>query len=80
MFKDVSDPNPPAATPAAERHGAAKDPSAPPPGAAADWTVPQRWEDLTAEDHSVWDLLFARQQQALAGRAVAAFEQGLDIL
>jgi phenylalanine-4-hydroxylase len=80
MFKDVSDLNPPAAPPAAERHGAAKDPTAPPPGAAADWTVPQRWEDLTPEDHAVWDVLFARQQHALAGRAVTAFEQGLDIL
>ncbi|MGZ8281986.1 MAG: phenylalanine 4-monooxygenase [Allosphingosinicella sp.] len=80
MFKELTQSAPSAAPPAAERHGAAKDPSAPPPGAAADWTVPQRWEDLTSEDHAVWDLLFARQQQALAGRAVRAFEQGLDIL
>lgn len=62
-----------------ERHGAANDP-APPPGAAADWTVPQHWERFTAEEHAVWDLLFARQQQALAGRAVAGFGKGLDLL
>lgn len=62
-----------------DRHGAANDP-APPPGAAADWTVPQEWERFTAEEHQVWDLLFARQQQALAGRAVAGFARGLDLL
>jgi phenylalanine-4-hydroxylase len=80
MFKDVTDPIAAAPTPVAERHGAARDPSAPPPGAAADWTVPQTWDELTAEDHAVWDLLFARQQQALAGRAVRAFEEGLEVL
>jgi phenylalanine-4-hydroxylase len=80
MFKDVSDPISPPGAPAAERHGAAKDPSRPPPGAAADWTVPQRWDELSAEDHAVWDLLFARQQGALAGRAVLAFEEGLEVL
>ena len=47
---------------------------------AADWTVPQRWERFTAEEHRVWDLLFARQQAALRGRAVADFEAGLDVL
>ena len=63
-----------------ELHGANVDPTHPPPGAAADWTVPQNWEAFTAEEHDVWDLLFARQQEALAGRAVDAFARGLDIL
>jgi phenylalanine-4-hydroxylase len=54
--------------------------SAPPPGVAADWTIPQRWERFTAEDHRVWDLLFARQQQLLQDRAVRAFHEGLDVL
>lgn len=67
-------------TPIAERHGAARDPSATPPGAAVDWTVPQRWGELSREEHAVWDLLFERQQHALAGRAATAFEQGLDLL
>ena len=67
-------------TPIAERHGAARDPSHPPPGAAADWTVPQDWARLSDEDHAVWDILFERQQRALAGRAVSAFEEGLDVL
>ncbi|HEY6917278.1 MAG TPA: phenylalanine 4-monooxygenase [Allosphingosinicella sp.] len=62
-----------------ERHGAAASPS-PPPGAAADWTVPQHWDAYDAEDHAVWDILFARQQRLLAGRAVDAFHQSLDVL
>ena len=45
-----------------------------------DWTVPERWDLFTAEDHRVWDLLFARQQAKLAGRAVGDFERGLDVL
>jgi len=45
-----------------------------------DWTIPQNWAHFTPEDHRVWDLLFARQQQRLAGRAVRAFEEGLDVL
>ena len=67
-------------TPISERHGAARDPSNPPSGAAADWTVPQNWEALTGEEHAVWDILFERQQKALAGRDVRAFEEGLDVL
>jgi phenylalanine-4-hydroxylase len=55
-------------------------PSAPPPGAAADWTVPQNWAHFTAEEHDVWDILFARQQEMLHGRAVRAFEESLDVL
>ena len=62
-----------------DRDGAHASPT-PPAGAAADWTVPQRWDELTAEDHWVWDTLFARQQTLLHGRAVEAFEQGLDVL
>ena len=54
--------------------------AAPPPGAAADWTVPQDWEAFTAEEHCVWDLLFERQKRQLAGRVVSAFEEGLDVL
>lgn len=63
----------------APKHGALASP-VPPPGAAADWTIPQRWEEFTAEDHWVWDTLFARQQSLLQGRAVAEFAQGLDVL
>ena len=45
-----------------------------------DWTIPQRWEHFSAEEHRVWDLLFARQAQLLAGRSVRAFEEGLETL
>lgn len=52
----------------------------PPPEAAEDWTVPQHWTDFTAEDHWVWDTLFARQKNLLHDRAVREFEEGLDLL
>ena len=61
----------------AERHGAAASP-VPPPGAAADWTVPQHWDDLTDEDHWVWDTLFARQKTMLHDRAVRVEERALQ--
>ena len=62
-----------------ERHGALASP-VPPPSAAADWTVPQHWDELTAEDHWVWDTLFARQQTLLHDRAVKEFEESLEVL
>lgn len=52
----------------------------PPPGAAADWTIPQGWSDYSPQEHAVWDTLFARQSALLPGRAVDAFLSGLDIL
>ena len=66
-------------TEAAERHGALASP-VPPPGASEDWTVPQRWDELTDEDHWVWDTLFARQTTLLHGRAVREFEESLEVL
>ncbi|HZZ89212.1 MAG TPA: phenylalanine 4-monooxygenase [Caulobacteraceae bacterium] len=48
--------------------------------AAHDWTVPQVWADYTADEHTMWDRLFARQSELLVGRAVPAFLQGLDVL
>ena len=52
----------------------------PPAGAAADWTIPQRWADYSVEDHAMWDQLFARQCTLLPGRAAPEFLAGLDIL
>ena len=52
----------------------------PPPGAAADWTIPQGWADYTEEEHATWDTLFARQTRLLPGRASAAYLRGLDAL
>jgi phenylalanine-4-hydroxylase len=52
----------------------------PPPGAAADWTVPQAWSDYTPQEHATWDVLFDRQAALLPGRVTAAFLQGLEVL
>jgi phenylalanine-4-hydroxylase len=52
----------------------------PPPGAAADWTIPQDWDAYTAEEHAVWATLFERQMKVLPGRACSAFIKGLDAL
>jgi phenylalanine-4-hydroxylase len=51
-----------------------------PPGSADDWTIEQNWRRFGAEEHRVWDVLYARQRRKLTGRAVAAFEKGLDSL
>ena len=53
---------------------------APPEGAAPDWTIPQDWSAYTKEDHETWDILFARQQKQLPGRASQAFLDGIDVL
>ncbi len=45
-----------------------------------DYVVPQRWERFTAEDHAVWDLLFARQVELLGSRVVSPFLDGIDLL
>ncbi|UUX94734.1 phenylalanine 4-monooxygenase [Aquabacterium sp. J223] len=52
----------------------------PPVGAAADWTVDQRWADHSPQEHAVWSTLFRRQAALLPGRACRAFLQGLDTL
>ncbi|WP_033073989.1 phenylalanine 4-monooxygenase [Sphingopyxis sp. MWB1] len=52
----------------------------PPPGAAPDWTIPQNWEAFTADEHAMWDRLFARQAEMLPGRASEAFLRGIDVL
>jgi len=52
----------------------------PPPEAAADWTVPQRWADYSAADHRTWVTLYERQARVLPGRACDAFLRGLEAL
>ncbi len=52
----------------------------PPPGASADWTIPQDWDRFTPEEHATWDTLFARQAKLLPGRASQAYLRGLDVL
>ncbi len=45
-----------------------------------DFVVSQQWDAFTAEDHSVWDLLFARQVELLGTRVVSPFLDGVDLL
>ena len=45
-----------------------------------DYVVPQCWGSFSAEDHAVWDLLFARQVELLGTRVVSAFFDGIDLL
>ena len=54
--------------------------SGPPEGAAADWTIPQRWDCYTAEEHRTWLTLYERQSDVLPGRACDPFLRGLDAL
>ena len=51
-----------------------------PSGTAPDWTIPQAWDSYSAEDHAVWDTLYARQIALLKERASAPFLRGLDTL
>ena len=44
------------------------------------YVVPQCWEAFSADDHAVWDLLFARQVELLGTRVVAPFLDGIDLL
>ena len=52
----------------------------PPANANADWTIAQDWQSYSADDHAMWDRLFARQSEMLPGRAADAFLRGLDVL
>ena len=75
MLRDLDEQAPP---PLSERS-----PSPPPAAAGRSWepyVVPQCWEAFTAEDHAVWDLLFARQVELLGTRVVAPFLDGIDLL
>lgn len=54
--------------------------SGPPPGAAADWTIDQAWDQYTPGEHAVWDTLYERQAALLPGRACDEFMRGLDAL
>ena len=51
-----------------------------PSGRWEDFVVPQCWEAFTAEDHAVWNLLFARQVDLLGSRVISPFLDGIDLL
>ncbi|HTV80086.1 MAG TPA: phenylalanine 4-monooxygenase [Steroidobacteraceae bacterium] len=55
-------------------------PPGPPVGAAADWTIPQRWAQYTPAEHAIWNRLFTRQLAQLQDRAVPAFLAGVQAL
>jgi phenylalanine-4-hydroxylase len=63
---------------AAEKQGLAAGDAGRPHG--ADWTIPQRWADYTAAEHSVWKTLFERQTGLLVGRACPEFVAGMQAL
>ena len=46
----------------------------------ADYTIDQRWESYTAEEHGRWDRLRARQARLLPGRACDAYLDALRAL
>ena len=53
------------------------------PPTAADWhshVVDQNWAHFTADDHAVWDLLFARQVERVGPRLVSVFQRGIAVL
>lgn len=47
---------------------------------AEDFTIRQCWEQYTADEHAVWDELYARQIKILEGRAASEFYDGLELL
>ena len=52
----------------------------PPPGVAADWTMPQNWDQFTREEHETWEALVVKQSEGLRAYACEAFLGGLDLL
>ena len=46
----------------------------------ADYTIDQRWETYTAEEHDRWDRLFKNQQAILPGRACNEFVDAVEKL
>ena len=52
----------------------------PPAGPNTDWGVPQNWDRFSADEHAMWDTLFARQTAMLPRLAADAFLRGIDVL
>lgn len=45
-----------------------------------EWLVAQDWSRFTADDHAVWDRLYARQVPYLGDHIVRPFREGLELL
>lgn len=60
------------------KHGAAAGALA--PAHRADWTIEQNWAHYTEQEHRIWQTLFERQSQLLAGRVCDEFLAGMRAL
>jgi phenylalanine-4-hydroxylase len=47
---------------------------------ATDFTISQKWDRYTDEEHAVWDTLYARQVEISRKRSVKEFRTGLGLL
>jgi len=47
---------------------------------AADFTIAQKWDRYTDEEHAVWDTLYTRQVEISRERSVKEFRTGLGLL
>ncbi len=47
---------------------------------AADFTIDQKWELYTPEEHAIWTTLYERQMGVLKGRAAPEHFRGLELL
>ena len=47
---------------------------------ASDFTIAQKWERYTADEHNIWNRLYVQQIDVLKGRAVPEFYDGLAAL
>jgi len=77
MFRDNEEMAPP---PLAAGEWSPSPPASPAGRSWADYLVPQDWAHFTAEEHGVWDTLFARQVPYLGQRIVTPFLEGIPAL
>ncbi|WP_300542267.1 phenylalanine 4-monooxygenase [Maricaulis sp.] len=47
---------------------------------AADFTIDQKWERYSREEHEIWNTLYDRQMKVLKGRAAPEHFKGLELL
>lgn len=47
---------------------------------AADFTIEQKWDRYTREEHAIWTTLYERQMKVLKDRAVPEHFRGLELL
>ncbi len=52
----------------------------PPPGVAADWTMPQDWQQYSDDEHRRWHEMVVQQTKALKGLASESFLKGVRAL